>query len=162
MKARSPARVIARLTNPAAASVACATRRLFRSALILLSVSCTALSLGCVANEIDDAPLLTSGERLELRAEESGMSTFVELEGSVVRGDNAFTVTLSDPEAELTAVSALMPAHGHDTGAPDIERSEDRYSVAGLSLFMPGRWDVTLALEVQAKADRAVFSVDVP
>jgi hypothetical protein len=120
-----------------------------------------ALPLGCVASEIDDAPLLASGERLELRAEESGMSAFVELESSVVRGDNTFTVTLSEPEAELTGVRALMPAHAHDTAIPNIERSEDGYRV-GVSLFMPGRWDVTLELELRAKADRAVFSIDVP
>lgn len=162
MKAPLPARDTPRLTGAARGHAVRAIRGLFRSALIVIGLTGPALPIGCVTNEIDDAPLLVSGERLELRAEASGMSVSVELEGSVVRGDNTLRVTLSDLDAELTGVSALMPAHAHDTGSPSIERSEDGYTVGGLSLFMPGRWDVTLELEVGSQADRAAFSVDVP
>lgn len=91
------------------------------------------------------------------------MAITVELDGgSIVRGENALWVRLADPHAMLTGVSAVMPAHGHDTAPATIELGDRGYRVAGLLLFMPGRWDITLELETDSIRDHAVFSVNVP
>ena len=117
---------------------------------------------GCVENA---GPLatLSGAAPLEIYASDSGMTVTIELDGnSIVRGENAFWVRLADPEATLTGVSAVMPAHGHDTAPATIELGERGYRVAGLLLFMPGRWETTLELETDSKRDHAVFSIDVP
>lgn len=117
---------------------------------------------GCV-DDSAEGPTLSADKPLQIQAESSGMTTTVELDGSsVVRGDNAFWVRLSDADATLTGVHALMPAHGHDTAPATIAPSDRGYHVTGLQLFMPGRWEVTLELEVGAMLDRALFSLDVP
>ncbi len=140
---------------------ACAARRSFCSALIAC-MGAGSLTSACVES-IPSGTTLVGSEPLELHAEDSGMALSVELVGdAVVRGDNAFVVRCSDAAAALTGVSAVMPGHGHDTSAPSIEPAEDGYRVSGLSLFMPGRWEVTLELDVSGALDRAVFSVDVP
>jgi hypothetical protein len=117
---------------------------------------------GCVESGVE-GPTLSGSEPLEIRADKSGMAISVALDGDeVVRGENAFLVHFADDEARLTAASAVMPGHGHDTASPSIERTETEYRVSGLLLFMPGRWEVTLELEVGGASDQAVFSVDVP
>lgn len=120
------------------------------------------LTSACVENGVEGATL-SGTESLELHAEASGTLLTVELLGeSVVRGENAFEVRFSEPGARLSSVSAVMPSHGHDTTVPLIERDSGGYRVSGLLLFMPGRWDITLELDVDGAPDRAVFSVDVP
>jgi len=117
---------------------------------------------GCVEKGVE-GPTLSASKPLEVYAEASGIALSVELDGgSVVRGENALWVRLSAEDATLEGVNAVMPAHGHDTAAATLELSDDGYHVTGLLLFMPGRWEVTLELEVGAMLDRASFSVDVP
>jgi hypothetical protein len=137
-----------------------AGRRSFCSALIAGAL--VSLVSACVENSVE-GPTLSGAEPLEIRAEKSGMALSVALDGdAVARGENAFLVRLSDTEATLTAASAVMPGHGHDTASPSIELTDTEYRVTGLLLFMPGRWEVTLELEVGGASDQAVFSVDVP
>jgi hypothetical protein len=158
MKARSP---LTERRKPASHGRApFAGRRSFCSALITAGL--VSLASACVENSVE-GPTLSGAEPLELRAENSGMALSVALDGdAVVRGENAFLVRLSDTEAALTAASAVMPGHGHDTASPSIELTDTEYRVTGLLLFMPGRWEVTLELEIGGTSDQAVFSVDVP
>ena len=65
--------------------------------------------------------------------------------------------------AELASVSALMPAHGHGSPAPVIERAADgEYVVRDLVLYMSGRWELRLGLRVDGRNDEALVLVDVP
>lgn len=140
--------------------VAFASRRSFYRALIAGGLAF--LTSGCVESSVE-GPTLTGPEPLEIHAEKSGMALSVALDGdAVIRGENLFLVQLGDDRATLTAASAVMPGHGHDTASPSIERDETTYRVSGLLLFMPGRWEVTLELDVDGASDHAVFSVDVP
>lgn len=142
-------------------SVLAVERRSFCSALIAGGLS-VALSFSCVESSVE-GPTLSGSEPLEIHAENSGMPISVALDGdSLVRGENAFLVRLSDAGATLTAASAVMPGHGHDTASPSIERHDSEYRVTGLLLFMPGRWEVTLELDVAGTSDQAIFRVDVP
>lgn len=160
MKDRSPENPKQR--NAASqASVRTAERRSFCSALVAAGFS-VSLSFSCVESSVQ-GPTLSGSEPLEIHAEYSGMPISVALDGdSVVRGENAFLVRLSDAGATLTAASAVMPGHGHDTASPSIERRGSEYRVTGLLLFMPGRWEVTLELDVAGMSDQAIFRVDVP
>jgi hypothetical protein len=159
MKDRSPS-TLERRTPVSHGRAPFAQRRSFCSALITSALG--SLASGCVENGVE-GPTLSGAEPLEIRAENSGLALSVVLDGdAVVRGENAFLVRLSDTEATLTAASAVMPGHGHDTASPSIELTDNEYRVTGLLLFMPGRWEVTLELEVGGTSDQAVFSVDVP
>jgi hypothetical protein len=158
MKDRSPPSERRKLVSHGRAPFA--QRRSFCSALIAGAL--VSLVSACVENGVE-GPTLSGAEPLELRADNSGMALSVALDGdTVVRGENVFLVRLSDTEAALTSANAVMPGHGHDTASPSIELTDNEYRVSGLLLFMPGRWEVTLELEVGGTSDQAVFSVDVP
>jgi hypothetical protein len=88
----------------------------------------------------------------------------VELEPSapIKLGKNTIAVSFPDDGAELVSVSALMPAHGHGSPAPVIERSGEGFVVRDLVLYMSGRWELRLGLRVGTREDEAIVAVDVP
>ena len=89
----------------------------------------------------------------------------LELTSSPIQlGKNDLGVTLLTPGAELVTVSALMPAHGHGTRPPIVERDAQtgKYSVRDLILYMSGRWEVRLEVSSGGTRDDALVVVDVP
>lgn len=65
-------------------------------------------------------------------------------------------------EVSLVAVRATMPAHGHEAAAATIERTANGYHASDLVLFMSGRWQIELQLQLDDQSDRAGLPVDVP
>ncbi len=82
-------------------------------------------------------------------------------------GDNTWSVQIVDmqdgntPLAGCTgSVDPLMPDHGHGsasspTWTEDVEPGS--YTVGGMDLFMPGYWEITLALDCAGVADTIVY-----
>lgn len=77
-------------------------------------------------------------------------------------GKNDLGIRTLDRGVEVVTVSALMPAHGHGTKPPVVERTADGYRVKELVLYMSGRWEVRLALRAGGRDDEALLTVDVP
>jgi hypothetical protein len=79
-------------------------------------------------------------------------------------GKNELVVTFpSRTGTELVQASALMPAHGHGSRPPVIERAPaGGYRVRDLILYMSGRWEVRFALRADGHDDEALVTVDVP
>lgn len=135
-----------------------------------MSVSATRGSLlvlllllpACVGASVDDAPVLSEAP-IEVESDHGVVWAEISSEaGEVVRGENTLLVQLSDPDGILRSATALMPAHGHGTEEPEIARSDAGYRVDRMLLYMPGRWDVTLEIELPGSGDRIQFSVEVP
>jgi len=77
------------------------------------------------------------------------------------RGDNTWTVQILDaagaamPVSELEA-SPFMPAHDHGTSPADfVGASIDQvtWDVGPFDLFMPGLWELRVAIQLDASAD---------
>ena len=90
----------------------------------------------------------------------------VRIASPVRRGDNELFVDLSPHEgrgrASLVAVNATMAAHGHEAHASSVEGTAEGYHAFGLDLFMSGRWQLELELELDAQPDTVSLPVDVP
>lgn len=86
--------------------------------------------------------------------------------GPVERGDNALLVELlatQGPDTpRLLSVDAVMPAHTHQAHAGSIEASEAGFLASRLNLYMTGRWQLALELELADARDSVSFAVDVP
>ena len=86
-------------------------------------------------------------------------------EPSLARGVHNFTVGLSAANGgaapALLSAEATMAAHGHRADAV-IEPSGTRYQIEDLDLFMSGRWQVTLGVELERRSDVVEFALDVP
>jgi hypothetical protein len=118
--------------------------------------------VGCVGSAVDDSTLFV-GLPIEIESERGGVSAQIACEaGRVVRGDNVLLVELSDADAVVLDASAAMPAHGHASDSPAIEEDADGYRVEDLLLYMPGRWDVMLDLDLPSGRDRLLFGMEVP
>lgn len=84
------------------------------------------------------------------------------------RGPIAVEYTITDsggqPRDDLDlAVVPWMPAMGHGTSTkPAIEaRGDGRYVASGVSLFMPGRWELRTAITGPVK-DSTTVVLDIP
>ncbi|MEO6599193.1 MAG: hypothetical protein ABIQ16_04920 [Polyangiaceae bacterium] len=110
---------------------------------------------------------------LDQRSEQGLVEATVALETTeLMRGPNDFLITLRAAAADastdegaplLTSVEAVMAAHGHHAGAPSIATETDgTFRVEHLDLFMSGRWQITLGVEVGASSDTVDFALDVP
>jgi len=148
-----------------------AARVLGRSPVLVPSRLLLGLSLAlsaCVAAP-DDTAQLSLEKPLAQRSERGLVEASVALDtAELSRGRNDFLITLraasaSDDAPLLTSVEAVMAAHGHHAGAPGIVPDADgRFRVEGLDLFMSGRWQVTLGVELAADSDTVDFALDVP
>jgi hypothetical protein len=126
---------------------------------------------GCVAAP-DDAAHLSLENPLSQQSEQGLVEATVALEtADLTRGPNDFLITLrptvdgsaDEGAARLTSVEAVMAAHGHHADAPSIvPETAGRFRVAQLDLFMSGRWQVRLGVELEARADTVDFALDVP
>jgi hypothetical protein len=55
-----------------------------------------------------------------------------------------------------------MPVHAHEARAGKIERTALGFRASELNLFMTGRWQVELTLELAGSGDSVSLPVDVP
>jgi hypothetical protein len=109
------------------------------------------------------APTETS---VDLISDAGLLEAHVRFAGPVERGENALLVELAPTsgagEPRLLAVSAVMPAHAHEAHAGSIERTPSGFRASELNLFMTGRWQVELTLELAGHGDSLSLPVDVP
>ena len=109
------------------------------------------------------APAATS---VDLISDAGLLEAHVRFAGPVERGENALLVELAPTsgagEPRLLAVSAVMPAHAHEAHAASIERTPSGFRATELNLFMTGRWQVELTLELAGSGDSLSLPVDVP
>ncbi|MFO7561541.1 MAG: FixH family protein [Enhygromyxa sp.] len=77
-------------------------------------------------------------------------------------GDNTWTVTLSEPDASITAVTPFMPDHDHGTPVEAIvtaTANPGEFEISPVNLFMAGLWEVTLDISTEAGTpEQVVFA----
>jgi hypothetical protein len=139
---------------------------MLRASLPLLFAFVTA----CVSTP-DDAASLGSGAPLVQRSDAGLVQATVTLgEHELSRGPHTFMVDLSaldgSAQPELLSFEAAMPGHGHRVSAGAIDATDSAgartYHVQDLDLFMSGRWQVTLGVELDDRSDSVEFALDVP
>jgi hypothetical protein len=140
------------------------TRRSFRP-LGLLTL-CSVLSAACVESP-NDVAQLSGDQALVQRSQRGLVEASVALEGrEITRGTNAFSIALRPVEGsaapELISVEASMAAHGHRTSAASIVNDGENFRAIDLDLFMSGRWQIALGVELAASSDVVEFALDVP
>jgi hypothetical protein len=119
------------------------------------------LVAACSASEGGSSSELSAGT-VRVQSRES-VWVDVSTSAPIKLGRNDLVVTFpSTPGTELVQASALMPAHGHGSKPPVIERAAEGYRVSNLVLYMSGRWEVRFALRVDGRDDEALVTVDVP
>lgn len=121
--------------------------------------------LGCGSADDETPALATLRDRSAVQVSSQG-NVALELQAAEAIKLGRNTVFVSFPAAsnvELASATALMPAHGHGSPAPKIERGEDgRYVIRDLVFYMSGRWELRLGLRHAEHADEALVGVDVP
>ena len=132
-------------------------------AVITLSV---ALLAACVATP-DDVAQLDGDHALDQRSSHGLVEATVALDSPrIARGPNDFSITLHAGEGHslpvLTSVEASMAVHGHHASASSIAGEGGTFRAVGLDLFMSGRWQVTLGVELGDSSDLVEFALDVP
>ncbi|MEI9941381.1 MAG: hypothetical protein WDO69_29530 [Pseudomonadota bacterium] len=140
------------------------TRRRFVS-LAAVSLS-SALLAACVASP-DDVAQLDAEQSLDLRSQHGLVEAAISLDGpDIARGPNDFSITLRATEASsapvLTSVEGSMVAHGHYASASSIVSDGGTFHAVGLDLFMSGRWQIALGVELEDSSDLVEFALDVP
>ena len=127
-------------------------------------VVCMLLMAACGAPDGTASPELREGT-VELRSERN-LALEVRAAAPIKLGKNELVVTFpSGPPGaavELVQASALMPAHGHGSKPPTIEKVGEGYRVTNLVLYMSGRWEVRFALRVDGHDDEALVGIGVP
>lgn len=137
--------------------------RFFSLAAILLS---SALLAACVAAPGDTAQL-NAEHPLDQRSSHGLVEATVMLDGAAItRGPNDFSITLRAAESSnapvLTSVEASMAAHGHYSKVTTILQEGETFRAVGLDLFMSGRWQIALGVELEDSSDLVEFALDVP
>jgi outer membrane biogenesis lipoprotein LolB len=128
---------------------------------VLSILAACALVAACSASADDATPELREGT-VRVQSRESS-PVDVSTTEPIKLGKNELVVTFpSRPGTELVQASALMPAHGHGSKPPTVERDGDAFRVSNLVLYMSGRWEVRFALRVDGQDDEALVTVDVP
>ncbi len=120
----------------------------------------------CVASP-DDAARLSANSPLAQLSEHGLVEATVSLDSpAIARGPNDFSITLRAAESPsapvLTSVEASMAGHGHHAGPPRIVSDGQTFRAVGLDLFMSGRWQIALGVEIEDSSDRVEFALDVP
>lgn len=140
------------------------TRRRRNSLVCALLTS--ALLAACVGAP-DDVAQLSADHALVQPSKGGLVEATVALDGAeIVRGSNAFSVTLraraGSAEPALQSVEASMAAHGHRASAARIVQDGEQFRAEALDLFMSGRWQISLGVELDASSDVVEFALDVP
>ena len=136
--------------------------RLLALAPIILG---SALLAACVGAP-DDTAQLGADRALVQRSQHGLVEATVALDGSeLARGVNDFSITLradaTSTVPTLKSVDATMAVHGHRADASSIV-SDGAAFHTDLDLFMSGRWQVALGVELDASSDVVEFALDVP
>lgn len=128
----------------------------------LFALTFAALLGACTASDDATTPELREGTVRVTSREDNAVD--VSTAQPIKLGKNDLVVAFpSLASTELVQASALMPAHGHGSRPPIIERtSEGTYRVRDLILYMSGRWEVRFALRANGRDDEALLTVDVP
>lgn len=132
----------------------------------LAAITLSSLLAACVASP-DDAARLSAEHPLDQRSSHGLVEATVSLDGPELnRGPNDLSVALRAAEgaaqARLVSVEAAMAAHGHRASPTEIVSDGEAFHVVGLDLFMSGRWQISLGVEVDASSDLVEFALDVP
>lgn len=140
-----------------------AHRRFIPLAAITLS---SALLAACVASP-DDVAQLNADHALDQRSSHGLVEATVALESpAIARGPNDFSITLRAADSgslpTLISVEASMAAHGHRVSTSRIVGDAPMFRAVGLDLFMSGRWQVVLGVELEDSSDLVEFALDVP
>jgi hypothetical protein len=116
--------------------------------------------------EQSDCEAETRDDEFMIGLSKSGQSvtaTFVSAEPAPpIKGDNTWTVMLSDPTASITAAIPFMPDHEHGTAVEAVvsaTANPGEYVIEPVNLFMSGLWEITLDISTQAgTTDEVVFA----
>lgn len=141
---------------------ACSARSTARALASAIAIV-VGLSTGC-ASSPPDAPTATKLEAGTSRVTTSGQTTLEVRSEPIKLGKNDLSVTVLTEGAELVGVSALMPAHGHGTRPPVVEKdgAGTTWRIRDLILYMSGRWELHLSVSSRGTKDDVVLLVDVP
>lgn len=136
-----------------------------RLAALAKVVLASALLAACVGTP-DDVAQLNGDHALVQRSQNGLVEATVALgEGELARGVNDFSIKLhADQSAAvptLKSVGATMAVHGHHADALSIDDAGGEFH-ADLDLYMSGRWQVELGVELDASSDLVEFALDVP
>lgn len=134
------------------------------ASLVSLILASTLLA-ACVSAP-DDVAQLSRDRALIQRSEHGLVEATVALDGGdVTRGVNDFRITLRAAEGSapptLRSVDATMAVHGHRADATSIVDDGAAFHT-DLDLFMSGRWQIALGVELDASSDVVEFAIDVP
>lgn len=119
-------------------------------------------TIGCK----DDARIDGTASNLEKKGK-NGQFTFILSETSPnppARGVNRWTVKVKDAQGNtVTGLTVTadprMPDHGHGSSTqPTVSAEGDAYIVEGISLYMAGLWQVTIAAQGSGVSDSAIYS----
>jgi hypothetical protein len=138
------------------------THRRFVSLVILSST----LLAACVASP-DDVAHLDADHALDQSSSHGLVEALIALDGhEIVRGPNDLSITLHAANSAslpvLISVDASMAVHGHHASASGIVSEGQTFRAVGLDLFMSGRWQVSLGVELEDSSDLVEFALDVP
>ncbi|HKO47841.1 MAG TPA: hypothetical protein VJV79_08960 [Polyangiaceae bacterium] len=127
---------------------------------------CSALLAACVATP-DDVAQLDANRALDQRSSRGLVEATVALDNpQLARGPNDFSIALRAAKGAsspvLTSVDASMVVHGHHASASNILSDGEIFRAVGLDLFMSGRWQIALGVELDDTSDLVEFALDVP
>ena len=82
-------------------------------------------------------------------------------------GNTSFQLRVTMPDGDPVddaevSVRGWMPAHGHGTNPAERAASADgegRWTAAPINLFMPGTWELTVAVDDGARRDSVTYTV---
>jgi hypothetical protein len=122
-----------------------------------------ALVFGCGSSSEGTEGQLEQGKTLTVASNAKRVTMEIAAEGDFAQGRNVFLVQFDPPTTVLVGATAFMPVHGHATPAPPkISEQDGGYRISDFIFSMPGLWNVTVDVEVDAKPDKVAFSLDVP
>lgn len=131
----------------------------------LVAWTVLAAGAGCAASSDPAQPAMLHEGTVHLTSQ-GNLAVDVAVPAPIKLGKNDLEVSFPSPSSDTTvtleSVTALMPAHGHGSPPPTIERTGDRYSVHDIVLYMSGRWEIRFVLHGDRGDDEAVALVDVP
>lgn len=128
---------------------------------ILQTLALCTLVAACGSSEDTSTPELREGT-VRVQSRDSN-PVDVSATTPVKLGTNDLLVTFpARAGTELVQATAIMPAHGHGSKPPTVERAGEGYRVSNLVLYMSGRWEVRFALRVDGRDDEALVILDVP
>jgi hypothetical protein len=140
------------------------TRRRFTS---LTAIVLSSALLGACVAAPDDVARLSAESPLDRDSSHGLVEARVSLDGpELTRGPNDFSITLRAAQSAalpvLKSVEASMAAHGHRASAARIIADGETFRAVDLDLFMSGRWQIALGVELEDSSDLVEFALDVP